>query len=513
MNRVPQEHPHRQRTRHRGSGARLRRRGRRRAEVDPVARGKRQRARARSCAASLFSSVAAMLWRSCWDGIHRAGFAPDGPAPASTEPLRPPREKSGKYTWSCAGTRQSRERSIETPTASPALAPKLFAGLHEATSLRWPAWRFRIRSRVFYGATSPGCATCWTGRCRRASEASGRSPTASVKRSISAMGAAGGSARAAAGRCRTCRRPATSRCLRVSRLAALGAGRGVLPHPVAPAVDVPGTVDEVGGLTLVLVETGEQRRVWNTLMGARAPARRRAVCRPATAVSGGFGAWLAGRGRVRGECAAAAGPRRLGRVGRYGPSRPPAPGVGTVPAAGAPRRCVPQPGLPRAGPGRPGGRRRLRASVRLSPLAAGNVRRRDRTDGGERARGELRAKASKQARQGPPGGARRRGDTALPASGAALPRRRAGRTVGRPCARGTAAAPDRAAAVVPADHAAGDQRRRRHAHPAMVRPALAYRRILPGAQVRLQGRRVAAPHGRAAQTAWPSRWSSGGGSS
>ena len=54
----------------------------------------------------------------------------------------------------------------------------------------------------------------------------GTMTTASVKRSISAMGAAGGSARAAAGRCRTCRRPATSRCLRVSRLAALGAGRG-----------------------------------------------------------------------------------------------------------------------------------------------------------------------------------------------------------------------------------------------------------------------------------------------
>ena len=111
-----------------------------------------------------------------------------------------------------------------------------------------------------------------------------------------------------------------------------------------------------------------------------------------------------------------------------------------------------------------------------------------------------RAKASKQARKDRRAARGRRGDTALPASGAALPRRRAGRTVGRPCARATAAAPDRAAGVVPADHAAGDQRRRRHAHPAMVRPALAYRRILPGAQVRLQGRRVAAPHSRAART-------------
>ena len=82
----------------------------------------------------------------------------------------------------------------------------------------------------------------------------------------------------------------------------------------------------------------------------------------------------------------------------------------------------------------------------------------------------------------------------------ALPRRRAGRPVGRPRARGTTAARGRAAGVVPADHVAGEQRRRRHAHPAMVRPALAHRRILPGAQVRLQGRRVAAPHGRAART-------------
>ena len=51
-----------------------------------------------------------------------------------------------------------------------------------------------------------------------------------------------------------------------------GGGRArVLPHPVAPAVDVPGTVDEVRDLTLVLVETGEQRRVWNTLMAHEHP--------------------------------------------------------------------------------------------------------------------------------------------------------------------------------------------------------------------------------------------------
>ena len=169
-----------------------------------------------------------------------------------------------------------------------------------------------------------------------------------------------------------------------------GGGRArVLPHPLAPAVDVPGTVGAVVGLTLELVETDEQRAGLEHADGLRAPARGRSVRRPATAVSGGFGAWLAGRRRVCGECAAAAVPRRLGRVGRCGPARAPAPGAGTVPAAGAPRHRVSQPGLARAGPGRPGGRRRLRGSVWLSPLAAGDVRGRDRTDGGERARGEL----------------------------------------------------------------------------------------------------------------------------
>ena len=45
----------------------------------------------------------------------------------------------------------------------------------------------------------------------------------------------------------------------------------VLPHPVAPAVDVPDTVDEVRELTLVRVETDEHRRVWNTLMAHEHP--------------------------------------------------------------------------------------------------------------------------------------------------------------------------------------------------------------------------------------------------
>ena len=40
----------------------------------------------------------------------------------------------------------------------------------------------------------------------------------------------------------------------------VGGRARVLPHPVAPAVEVPGTVGEVVGLTLELVETDAQRR-------------------------------------------------------------------------------------------------------------------------------------------------------------------------------------------------------------------------------------------------------------
>ena len=51
----------------------------------------------------------------------------------------------------------------------------------------------------------------------------------------------------------------------------VGGRARVLPQPVALAVDVPGTVGEVVGLTLALVETDEQRRVWNTLMAYEHP--------------------------------------------------------------------------------------------------------------------------------------------------------------------------------------------------------------------------------------------------
>ena len=51
----------------------------------------------------------------------------------------------------------------------------------------------------------------------------------------------------------------------------VGGRARVLPHPVASAVDVPGTVGAVVGLTLELVETGAQRQVWNTLMAYEHP--------------------------------------------------------------------------------------------------------------------------------------------------------------------------------------------------------------------------------------------------
>ena len=51
----------------------------------------------------------------------------------------------------------------------------------------------------------------------------------------------------------------------------VGGRARVLPHPVASAVEVPGTVGAVVGLTLARVETGAQRQVWNTLMAYEHP--------------------------------------------------------------------------------------------------------------------------------------------------------------------------------------------------------------------------------------------------
>ena len=160
------------------------------------------------------------------------------------------------------------------------------------------------------------------------------------------------------------------------------------------------------------------------------------------------------------------------------------------------RPAGPRQGRPRLGQGKDARRADgLAPSVRYGAQRAGPRRRPGRGAAAERAR-----EGQQTGPQGPPCGAGRRRDAALPAGAAALPRRRAGHTVGRPRARGTTAARGRAAGVVPADHVACDQPRRRHAHPAMVRSALAHRRVLPGAQVGLQGRGVAAPLGRAART-------------
>ena len=51
----------------------------------------------------------------------------------------------------------------------------------------------------------------------------------------------------------------------------VGGRARVLLHPVASAVDVPGTVGAVVDLTLELVETDAQRQVWNTLMAYEHP--------------------------------------------------------------------------------------------------------------------------------------------------------------------------------------------------------------------------------------------------
>ena len=141
----------------------------------------------------------------------------------------------------------------------------------------------------------------------------------------------------------------------------------VLAHPVAPAVDVPGTVDAVVGLTLVRVETDPQRWVWNTLMAHEHPRGAGPFVGPQLRYLVG-----SGHGCLVGVGFAASARRLRSRdawvgwddTGRRAHLHRV---LGTEPASGAPRDCVSQPGLARAGPGRPGGRRRLRACVWLSP--------------------------------------------------------------------------------------------------------------------------------------------------
>ena len=111
------------------------------------------------------------------------------------------------------------------------------------------------------------------------------------------------------------------------------------------------------------------------------------------------------------------------------------------------------------------------------------------------ARGTCRPEGQQTGAQKDACGAHCRHDAALPAGGAAVPRGGAGADVGRPRARRAPAGGGRTAAVVPAEHPAGGQRRRRPADPALVHPALADRGLLPGPEVRLQGGGIAASHG------------------
>ena len=77
----------------------------------------------------------------------------------------------------------------------------------------------------------------------------------------------------------------------------------MLPHPVGSAGDVPRTVDAVVDLTLVLVETGAQREVWNTLMAYEHPRGAGPFVGPQLRylVDSAHGGWAAsGLRRVRG---------------------------------------------------------------------------------------------------------------------------------------------------------------------------------------------------------------------
>ena len=88
-----------------------------------------------------------------------------------------------------------------------------------------------------------------------------------------------------------------------------GGGRArVLRHPVAPAVDVPGTVDEVGSLTLELVETDAQRWVWNTLMAHEHPRGAGPFVGPQLRyLVGSAHGWLGGVGFAASACQATSG--------------------------------------------------------------------------------------------------------------------------------------------------------------------------------------------------------------
>ena len=148
----------------------------------------------------------------------------------------------------------------------------------------------------------------------------------------------------------------------------------VLAQPVTPARAVPAAVGGLGDLELVLVESDAQRLIWNTLMAHEHPRGAGPwVGHQLRYLVGSAHGWLGGVGF-------AASARRLQARDAWigwddtGPPQPTAPGGGTVPVSDPPRGVLPQLGFARPGSGGAGSGHGLRAPLRLSALAAGDVR-------------------------------------------------------------------------------------------------------------------------------------------
>ena len=145
--------------------------------------------------------------------------------------------------------------------------------------------------------------------------------------------------------------------------------------PVAAATAVPGTVEAVAGLSLERVEQGGQRRVWNTLLHFEHPQGTTTFAGWPGALSGGLGARGAGRGRVFGCGAAIAGARGVDGVEWRAASGASAPGAVPEPVPDPPRRALPQPGQPGAGPGAGASGGGFRSPLPVSSVAGGDLRR------------------------------------------------------------------------------------------------------------------------------------------
>ena len=158
--------------------------------------------------------------------------------------------------------------------------------------------------------------------------------------------------------------------------------------PVARPEGVPDEVGKVGGLERVRVDGDAQLRIWNTLMAREHPRGAGPFVGAQVRYLAASRHGLAGRSGVGGVGALARSARRLDRLGRCLPARPPAPGGGTLPAADPPRGEMPQPGVLDAGPRGAGAGSGFRAALRLSALAARDVRRRVQPHRGESASGQ-----------------------------------------------------------------------------------------------------------------------------